>query len=401
MTPKSKTAEIIIPSDCLDGTFLNHCQTKNLQTTANNLRNEILNNYKDLPEIKWPPSLQELSNPKRKPPQSLYTFLEMLINQGNHHKVPPTNLARLVDSFAQDITSAVTRGKYIQQKHFLLGQGLHNLTGSRKVIDIVHKLGHCTSYNTVCEIETAQAECALEAAKKSNILKLKPSSTKETVFTHFWVDNFDLKVERMGGGGSINTTHLMAFQEDQSHEINTNTITLPRRKSRKLFLEDINIETKPVDVKRQPENIKVGSLSHCQEKELMFNKVHFVWVYARKQNFFDQVIPTFKGWALNIRSDCQKTTIKKTVETFLPPFTSKVTEFSTIQKYLSYLQNLSASVNMPYVNITLDVGAAINAYKTVWSFPEQYKNIIIHLGGFHFLKENFQVWSLINYVNSF
>ena len=328
-----------------DGTFLKHCQTKSLQTTANNLRNEILNNYKDLPEIKWPPSLQELSNSKRKPPQSLYTFLEMLINQGNHHKVPPTNLARLVDSFAQDITSAVTRGKYIQQKHFLLGQGLHS--------------------------------------------------------THFWVDNFDLKVERMGGGGSINTTHLMAFQEDQSHEINTNTITVPRKKSRKLFLEDINIETKPVDVKRQPENIKVGSLSHCQEKELMFNKVHFVWVYARKQNFFDQVIPTFKGRALNIRSDCQKTTIKKTVETFFPPFTSKVTEFSTIKKYLSYLQNLSASVNMPYVNITLDVGTAINAYKTVWSFPEQYKNVIIHLGGFHFLKENFQVWTLINYVNSF
>ena len=68
------------------------------------------------------------------------------------------------------------------------------------------------------------------------------------------------------------------------------------------------------------------------------------------QNIFDQVVPTFKGWALNIRSDCQK-------------------------------------------NITLDVGAAINAYKTIWSYPEQYKNVIIHLGSFHFLKEKFQVWT--------
>ena len=119
-----------------------------------------------------------------------------------------------MESIGQDITSAVTRGKYIQQKHFLLGQGLRNFTGSRKVIDIVHKLGHCTSYNTVCEIETAQAECALEAVKRSNVLKLKPSADKEAVFTHFSVDNFDLKIERMAGGGSINTTHLMAFQED-------------------------------------------------------------------------------------------------------------------------------------------------------------------------------------------
>ena len=56
-----------------------------------------------------------------------------------------------------------------------------------------------------------------------------------------------------------------------------------------------------------------------------------------------------------------------------------------------HLKNASASVNMPYINITLDVGAAINAYKTIWSHQEEYKNISIHLGCFHFLKENFQV----------
>ena len=125
----------------------------------------------------------------------------------------------------------------MQRKHFLLGQSLHNLTGSRKLVGIVQKLGHCTSYNTVCEIETAQVKFVLEAAKRSNILKLRPL-IKETVFTYFWVDNFDIKIERMEGGGSINTTHLMAFQKDQNHATNTMTITVPRRKSRKLFYEN-------------------------------------------------------------------------------------------------------------------------------------------------------------------
>ena len=74
----------------------------------------------------------------------------------------------------------------------------------------------------------------------------------------------------------------------------------------------------------------------------------------------------------------------QTVEVYLPLITTKVTDFSTIQK--SYLQSLSRSVNMPFVNVTLDVGTAINAFKTVWTYPEQYNNIIIHLGGFHFLK---------------
>ena len=140
----------------------------------------------------------------------------------------------------------------------------------------------------------------------------------------------------MGGGGSINTTHLMAFQEDQNHEKNVNTISVPRKKSRKLFYGYINIERKQkIDVNKGPENIKESNIEYSREKEVLFNKMHFVWAYAQKQNSFNQVIPIFKGWTLNIRTmNNENTEIKKAVETFLPPITSKVTEFSTIQKYL-------------------------------------------------------------------
>lgn len=50
---------------------------------------------------------------------------------------------------------------------------------------------------------------------------------------------------------------------------------------------------------------------------------------------------------------------------------------------------------MVYVNVTLDVGAAINAFKTIWHYPEKFKNVVIHLGDFHFMKENFQVSAMI------
>ena len=48
---------------------------------------------------------------------------------------------------------------------------------------------------------------------------------------------------------------------------------------------------------------------------------------------------------------------------------------------------------MPFVNVILDVGAVMNAYKFVWSNLERFQNVIIHLGDFHFIKENFQVSS--------
>ena len=46
---------------------------------------------------------------------------------------------------------------------------------------------------------------------------------------------------------------------------------------------------------------------------------------------------------------------------------------------------------MQYANITFETGAAINAHKVLWNYPERFKNIIIHLGDFHFMKEIFAV----------
>ena len=80
----------------------------------------------------------------------------------------------------------------------------------------------------------------------------------------------------------------------------------------------------------------------------------------------------------------------KTVETYLPPIPSKVVGFTTIEMYLEYLEKLSMSCDMPFVNIALDVGVAMNPFKFLWSNPERFKNVVVELGDFHFIKENFQ-----------
>ena len=116
----------------------------------------------------------------------------------------------------------------------------------------------------------------------------------------------------------------------------------------------------------------------------------FNWLYFQKSNHYDQAVPNFYGWRLFLRKRNTQT-LQKTAETYLPPITSKVTDYTTISKFMSYLQSLAASVFMPYVNITLDVGAAINAFKFLWSKVDWLNNVVIHLGDFHFMKENFQV----------
>ena len=40
--------------------------------------------------------------------------------------------------------------------------------------------------------------------------------------------------------------------------------------------------------------------------------------------------------------------------------------------------------------MTLDMGAAINAFKVLLNRKEEFKNVVILLGDFRFMKDNFQ-----------
>ena len=47
----------------------------------------------------------------------------------------------------------------------------------------------------------------------------------------FWVDNFDCIIESVTGGGSVNTAHMMVFQEmNNSSSINQSDTNIARTK---------------------------------------------------------------------------------------------------------------------------------------------------------------------------
>ena len=48
---------------------------------------------------------------------------------------------------------------------------------------------------------------------EGTILPIVPNVENPSVLTVFWVEKFDTVVEQVEGGGSVNTTHMMTFQE--------------------------------------------------------------------------------------------------------------------------------------------------------------------------------------------
>ena len=67
---------------------------------------------------------------------------------------------------------------------------------------------------------------------------------------------------------------------------------------------------------------------------------------------------------------------------YLPPLATKITDPNATYTYMEFFQELSKVMRMEYVNITLDIGAAMNAYKPLRGNLEQFSNVVIHIGDF-------------------
>ena len=69
-------------------------------------------------------------------------------------------------------------------------------------------------YKLTCEIETSQSEIEEKLLDgEGTILPIVSNDESSSVPTVFRRDNFDTVVEQVEGEGSVNTNHMMAFQE--------------------------------------------------------------------------------------------------------------------------------------------------------------------------------------------
>ena len=271
-----------------------------LNQAAEYLRADIEEHAKNLPELSWPINIDELDSENRNPSESITSFVSQLLRNKDHPSREA--LTRLIESYTPDLIHGVTRGKVITTKHFLLGLGLHNITGQRLPIHILHRLGHCTDYNFVSAIKTAQAETAQMPATESGALPLKPASRTETVLTYFWVDNSDMNLDTQTGKGALNSTHLVAFQEESQNSVaRNNKIFLPRKKRRSIDrIAQDPIEMIP-DPKREPSSIS-NTLTVDEALEMArYVSNCMLWIVIQKLNTLDQIVSTFAGWNTHVK----------------------------------------------------------------------------------------------------
>ena len=109
---------------------------------------------------------------------------------------------------AADTVFLVTNGRKKPSKHLKLGLAVKSMTGSKKLIGMLNRYGHCVSYTTTEEFET-ELTFTITSASKISPPDLVPDSSLTVGIAY---DNFDQFVETLSGKNILHSTVSNVYQ---------------------------------------------------------------------------------------------------------------------------------------------------------------------------------------------
>lgn len=126
------------------------------------LRKQLLNApKKDLPEN---PTLYDVRDGDTIVPQPVKNFFKVLYT-GKISDQCGKRVQHRIDSSSQDVLFILQRGHAKTAKHVTLGIALKSITGSKKLVQVMNRFGHCINNSCLEELETATAEAIKERRK--------------------------------------------------------------------------------------------------------------------------------------------------------------------------------------------------------------------------------------------
>jgi len=165
-----------------------------LHDAAMLLHRHILQQQSASADMPWPPSVAFLTSSAVSPPVTLLDFVTRVI-AGKSSSAPNDSTVRVASSLAEDLCSAASNGRWKMPKHLLLGTALHQITGSAKVVTLISRSGHCSSYAQVLDLENAmEIQTKLSDPVLPNNISVLGNKLLQSCF-----DNFDLLEETASG----------------------------------------------------------------------------------------------------------------------------------------------------------------------------------------------------------
>ena len=168
----------------------------------------------------WPLDSHDLTFPHAKEsiPVMLYNFLAWSIgftsDPSTDKKVEISSKedAKVV-SIAQDLIYAESKGKKQTHKSLALGMAVRQMTGSVRLLKILHGLKHIASTDTISRHDTALAIISSEEDGKD--IKIPRNISQDIFATIVW-DNNDFNEETLSGKGTTHVANGIIVQNENT-----------------------------------------------------------------------------------------------------------------------------------------------------------------------------------------
>ena len=136
---------------------------------------------------------------------------------------------------------------------------------------------------------------------------------------------------------------MIEFQEkSQGSMLENRLCRFPKSRRRSVLDSDAKNYDIVVDAKKERSKLGLFLTNADTASVSSFSVVYLVWMVIRMLNSNDQLNPPFFALKTILRHiGIPSGAVQKTVMTYLPPIDEKFTEFSTINRYLSYVQKLA------------------------------------------------------------
>lgn len=340
-------------------------------------------------------TVQNLKEGEVSVPQTLSDFYFTLISGNNNKRKKSKKCIRQVQSFCEDVMYSVHNGKIKTSKHIVLGMTLKSLTSSRKIIDIIHRYGHCISYPGIEELET---EATYASIKKSSLCP-ETIDKNPNLCTGVAYDNFDRFVETGSGKDTLHDTVGIIYQNidfDNTHSSQLSNVLSPndeevsstKKRRRRTFEVIVTDEVSYPKKPKMTENLQIAvhEVQNLQPVNLkLYNTIDAIFMISHALQ-----IPKVPMWVGFNSVICDDTYPKQKIS-YLTPINSSPTNKSVVLETMKQSQQICQDLQQASIQVTYDLAIAKVALQIQATEKPTFDNLFIHLGPFHIMMAYFKV----------
>ena len=320
------------------------------------------------------------------PPEIVRTFFQHLLG-GLQTDQCSESVKRRSDSLSQDVLFSVRNGNIKPRKHILMGMSMKSMTGSKKIVTMLNRMGHSINYHAVEEIETDLAYAILDRKETC------PAGSIPVVPCGLAFDNYDELTSILSGADTLHDTMGIMYQSKPQGAVSlggnqvTNQVlveaSLPSiaKKARKRRKLDVPKTTLPPFRKKAKMDHFSYSIKEYRieksEASILSRKLDFLWMMMHAMEI--DRIPMWTGFNSMHYVDH----LPKQAVLYMPNIDRSPTSDDVVVETLVITQKCAEECGQSYGVVTYDLDVAKRAIKIQVTESPRFDNIFIMFGAFH------------------